>query len=299
MINKGKKAHPIKCIVSGVEGIGKSTFASSLPNPVFLDMEDGTLNMEVDRFDKPTSAKGIYDAIEWFKNSEYQTIVVDTIDWCERVISDSMNKEYKKESIEDYGFGKGYVMLKERVSELLDTLNATGKHVVLLAHIHIKKFEEPDGAGSYDRYELKLSRQVAPLVKEWADLYLFANYKTRVIEKEGKNKAIGGQERVMYTSRTAAWDAKNRYGLKDVLPFEPKEILHLFSSSAKSTHVSTDLVLESTPQSIYEILNDKWIKAGKTYENKQSAFQWLGVDSIDFQWDELNETQVKKLLEKL
>ena len=294
--SKGKVNTPVRMVLAGVEGIGKTTFASKLPNPKIIDIENGSLELDVNRDYDFDNINEVYESI---KTSECDTLVIDSIDWYEKLLIKSMLTEYNKKSISDFPHGQGYVMLTERFAQFLDMLNDTNKHIVLVSHIEIKKYEAPDGMESYDRYTLKLSKRNEPLVKEWCSMHLFANYKTRVVEKQGKNKAIGGDERFMYTSRTAAWDAKNRYGLKDVLPFEPKEILHLFSSSAKSTPVSTDLVLESTPQSIYEILQDKWVKAGKTYENKQSAFQWLGVDSIDFQWDELNETQVKRLLEKL
>lgn len=45
----------------------------------------------------------------------------------------------------------------------------------------MRKFEQPDEIGSYDRWEMKLTKNVAPLVKEWADMVLFANYKTFVV----------------------------------------------------------------------------------------------------------------------
>ena len=88
--------------------------------------------------------------------------------------------------------------------------------MVLTAHAQIKKFEQPDELGAYDRWELKLEKKTAPLTKEWADMVLFANYKTMVVNVDnqgaakGKNKAQGGQ-RVMFTTHHPAWDAKNRY----------------------------------------------------------------------------------------
>ena len=101
-------------------------------------------------------------------------------------------------------------------------LNA-GHNVVVLAHAAITKFEQPDAVGNYDRWGMKTSKQVAPLLREWCDMLLFANYKT-VVEKAGsspnaKNKASGGR-RVMYTTHHPCWDAKNRFGLPDEMPFD-------------------------------------------------------------------------------
>ena len=102
-------------------------------------------------------------------------------------------------------------------------------HVVLLAHSTVRKFESPDQAGSYDRYELKLTKQVGPLLKEWADLILFANYVTKVAESEsGRKRGVGGRERILCTTHAAAYDAKNRHGLDERLPFAFESIARVF-----------------------------------------------------------------------
>ena len=107
---------------------------------------------------------------------------------------------------------------------------------MLTAHAQIRKFEQPDELGAYDRWELKLgkktSSQTSPLIKEWADMLLFANYKTfsiAVDDKGQKRKAQGG-ERVMYTSHHACWDAKNRYGLSEQVPFSFSSIAHIIDN---------------------------------------------------------------------
>ena len=136
--------------------------------------------------------------------------------------SDAICSKYQKSGIEDFGYGKGYVFLQEEFGRLLNLLSDLVEqkkiHVVLTAHAKMRKFEQPDEMGAYDRWEMKLSKNVSPLVKEWADTVLFANYKTHVVKVDGKNKAQGGQ-RVMYTTHHSCWDAKNRYGLPDELPF--------------------------------------------------------------------------------
>ena len=123
-----------------------------------------------------------------------------------------------------------------------------GVHVVLTAHAQMRKFEQPDEMGAYDRYEMKLGKktgsQISPLVKEWADMVLFANYKTLTVQTDDKGqkfKAQGGK-RVMYTSHHPCWDAKNRFGLADELPFEYAQIAHCIGGSATDTdrHSRTD-----------------------------------------------------------
>jgi len=96
----------------------------------------------------------------------------------------------------------------------------------------IRKFEAPEAAGSYDRYELKLCKQVSALTKEWVDALLFVNYHTKLTEKDGKQKAVGGRERLIYTTHTAAWDAKNRYGLDEKLPCVIASLAPIFARAA-------------------------------------------------------------------
>ena len=46
---------PVKVVLYGPEGIGKSTFASHFPDPVFIDTEGGTKRLNVARLPQPTS----------------------------------------------------------------------------------------------------------------------------------------------------------------------------------------------------------------------------------------------------
>jgi len=228
-----------KAVIYGPEGIGKSTFAAQFPGAVFLDTEGSTVHMDVARLDPPSSWHDITEAVMWcIRNpGELGTLVIDTMDWAEAMAIREVCLEKKVSGIEDIPYGKGYVFVKDKVRgllELLDRLRASGVNIVLTAHAIVRKFEQPDEMGSFDRYALKLNeKNVAPLVKEWADLLLFANYRTDVVTtQDGKKKATGGKKRVMYTTHAAAWDAKNRFGLEDVLPFEFGSIAHLFQPMA-------------------------------------------------------------------
>lgn len=239
-ITKGIIPAAKKVVIYGPEGIGKSTFASQFPGAVFIDTEGSTVHMDVARTDPPRSWADIMNAVSWFIEHPDQagTLVIDTMDWAEAYAIRSVCAAKKVDGIEDIPYGKGYVFVKDLVRELLeklDQLKAKGVNVVLTAHAIVRKFEMPDEMGSFDRYALKLNeKNVAPLVKEWADMLLFANYRTDVITtQDGKRKATGGKKRVMYTSHAATWDAKNRFDLPDELPFEFESIAHLFTTAAK------------------------------------------------------------------
>lgn len=239
-ITKGKRARAQKVVVYGPEGIGKSTFAAQFPEPLFIDTEGSTDNMDVSRLDKPSSYTMLKNEIAWVKANPTvcKTLVIDTIDWAESLVIADVCAQHGKKGIEDFGWGNGYTYTKEEMGRLLNQLGELvdlGINVVLTAHAQMRKFEQPDEMGSYDRWELKLgkktSSQTAPLVKEWADMVLFANYKTVVMTADnGKKKATGGQ-RVLYTQHHPAWDAKNRHGLPEEMSFDYAGIAHIFNQT--------------------------------------------------------------------
>ncbi|WP_307975913.1 ATP-binding protein [uncultured Streptococcus sp.] len=240
-ITRGKRARAQKVVIYGPEGIGKSSFAAQFPEPLFIDTEGSTDNMDVARLDKPTSYTMLKNEIAWVKANptSCKTLVIDTIDWAESLVIEDVCAQHQKRGIEEFGWGNGYTYTKEEMGRLLNLLGELvdlGINVVLTAHAQMRKFEQPDEMGAYDRWELKLgkktSSQTAPLVKEWADMVLFANYKTTVMTTDnGKKKATGGA-RVLYTQHHPAWDAKNRHGLPEELPLDYGAIAHIFAGQS-------------------------------------------------------------------
>ncbi len=228
---------PVKVCLYGVEGIGKTTFASKFPKPIFLDLDKGTSRLDVARIRNISSWAMLISTIkEIYGNpDEYKTLVIDTADAAERLCIEHICNKYNKDGIEDFGYGNGYTYLTEeyaRFLTLLETCITQGINVVILAHAILKTVTIPDEMGSYDHWELKLSKkttnQVAPLVKEWADVLLFANYKTLLVQdgNNTKKKAAGGK-RMMWTSHTPFADAKNRFGLSEELEFDYANIAHI------------------------------------------------------------------------
>jgi hypothetical protein len=233
-ITRGVRRTASRVVIHGVEGIGKSTLAAQFPNPLVLDTEDGTNHLDVARVtctDWATLEGSLHDLAR--DRQGFQTVVIDSIDWAERQLIDHLLAKANKRSIEDFGFGKGYTMVGEAMARLLDvcdTLVHAGLNVVLVGHTKVARTSPPDMDEGYDRFELKLTKQSGPLVKEWADAILFANYKTRLVEgQDGRTRARGGKERVLHTERTAAWDAKNRCGLPPELPMTIEALASLFA----------------------------------------------------------------------
>lgn len=242
-ITRGIQPKPLKVVVYGPEGIGKSTFASMFPDPLFIDTEGSTARMDVARTETPTSLAMLMQFLTEIRDNPpgCKTLVIDTIDWAERLCITAVCAKNSKTGIEDFGYGKGYSYVYEEMGRILNLLNdiwERGIHIILTAHAAIRKFEQPDEMGAYDRWELKLINSTkcnsCAMVKEWADMVLFANYKTFTVaaDKDGKKMKARGGEHVMYTAHTPCWDAKNRFNLAPELPFDFAQIAHIFGQSA-------------------------------------------------------------------
>lgn len=236
----GKTGGALKVVIYGPEGIGKSTLASHFPRPVFIDTEGSTRHMDVSRTEKPTSWTMLMEQVEYIRSNPEvcSSMIIDTADWAEQLCIGGICASKKLTGIEDMGYGKGYVYLAEEYGRLLNVLEevvSRGVHVVLTAHAMMRKFEQPDEMGAYDRWELKLQKKTSALVKEWSDLLLFANYKTLSVatdDKGKKFKAQGGR-RVIYTSHHPCWDAKNRLGLPEELPLDFSALAQYIGSTAR------------------------------------------------------------------
>ena len=278
-ITSGPTATAQKVVLYGVEGIGKSTFASQFPNPVFIDTEGSTSNMNVQRLDNPNSWQMLLDEVNYVKQTKIcSTLIIDTADWAETLANQHIIARNGITSIEDLGYGKGYTMVKEEFGKLLNLLSELtddGINVVVTAHAELKKKEEPDQMGAYDRYQLKLSRQCAPLLKEWSDMVLFANYETTIVtdSKTKSKKATGGQ-RVMFTTHHPAWDAKNRHNLPEKLSFDFSSIAQLFQPAAPVAQP------EPTPVTPQEPVAGAWTPGGGEVADTSDNQNQFGRDPI-------------------
>ena len=239
-ITEGVKRTPVKCVIYGPESIGKTTLSSKFENPLIVDVENGSNSLNVRRIRCDKSWEELIAVVKEIVKTPgiCKTIVIDTLDWAEYLCTKYVCEKYKKGNIDEFGYGKGYTYLTEEFKRLLDALDEAidaGLHVVCNAHAKPRKFELPEEMGSFDRYELKLTKNTAPIVKEWCDCLLFCNFKTYVITDESNKKKAQGNKRVIYTSHSAVYDAKNRVGLPDEMDMDFANLKPLFEGKEATT----------------------------------------------------------------
>jgi hypothetical protein len=230
-IHSGRVAGPIVYLLFGVEGIGKSTFGAQSPDPVFLDIERGTNELNVARVDEPEAGWTWTDVLESLRLLETEahdrkTLVIDTLDELEALLWAHICKRDSKSSIEDYGYGKGFQAALDEWRVFMAAIerlhSRRAMHVGLLAHAMVKTFKNPEG-NDYDRYQPKMHEKAAGYLKSKSHVVLFANLETFAKKKDEnskseKAKGISTGERLMFTQRTPAYDAKNRHNLPPQMP---------------------------------------------------------------------------------
>lgn len=314
-ITKGKIPSAVRCVCFGPEGIGKSTFASKFPEPLFIDTEGGTKQLDVSRFPTPETWHDLLEEIDAVieEPEVCRTLVIDTIDRAEVLLVNALLKEGSCDSIEKYGggYGKGYTALQERFLKdflnRLDRVIAKGVNVTLVAHAQMRKFESPDDQ-PYDRWELKVSKKVAPLVKEWSDILLFMNYDITVIEENGKSKAKGRAKRMMHANHHPTYDAKNRYNLPDDMPLDFKPLEAIYRGDVRKTKEKTSLQIDTPTEALNEgtgledvrdVLVRRCEQAGISEEKLLSWLKSTGRLHQDGTVEDLSGTSVEVMLEHM
>jgi hypothetical protein len=219
-------------VLYGVDSVGKTYFATKSEKPIFLCTEDGAHNYDVPRFPVLESHKDIMDAIGvlYDEQNDFKTVVLDSVDFAESLMRRSVCSEQNVPSIESCGYGRGWVYVREKFDEMLiglDALWMKGYNIILIAHSDKVATDDPTVAERYDRFTLKLDKKNEPKLREWSDIVGFCNFDTIVREsKDGLatvKRAVSYGKRLLHLERSAAFDAKNRFGLPAKMPLDFNE----------------------------------------------------------------------------
>lgn len=237
--DKTPKLQPPRIILNAVEGFGKTTAGAYAPDPVILmaSQETGYTTLygagRVPRC--PTVTCDTWHEVLDFLQSlcgdpqNRQTLVLDALGGFERLCHEQVQYEFFDDNFDKFmAFHKGYERSVGEWMKLLSMLDRLqrlhGFIVLVLSHTQIRPFKNPDDE-DYDRYVADCYKQTWSVTHKWADAVLFGNFFTTVEKKNNKAKGVGGTQRVIYTERRAAFDAKNRYGMQPSfnMPDDPKE----------------------------------------------------------------------------
>jgi hypothetical protein len=228
LVTKQRRRRPIFGVLDGPPGVGKSTFASEAPNPIFIPTERGLDQITVAKFPTPATLTefGSYLKAVTEEEHDYQTLVIDTADALELLIFDAVMAEGKVKSIEDFGggYGKGFTRAREYWARLLARLTALSErmNVLLIAHSHLRTITDPMLGTAYDVHEMKIQQKSVELIRQSVDLILFARMATTIAKdspKARKGRGIVSGDREMYTQPTTGIEAKNRFNLESPMEF--------------------------------------------------------------------------------
>jgi hypothetical protein len=225
-LTRGRLRTPLRVLIYGVEGVGKSTFAMRAPRPIFLGKENGTEELDVDRLPDPRDWSEVFEGIDFLERESlpYETLVVDPVNWLEPLCWAHVCKAAGWRNIDEPGYGKGYDAAQDEWRRFIAALerlwDARKMNVVLVAHAQVKGFNDPESADTFDRYQLAMNAKAAGLFKQWCGCVLFAKHElsTHKAPKGKRVQGVSSGARKLYTQWTPAYDAKNRYGLPESLP---------------------------------------------------------------------------------
>jgi hypothetical protein len=221
---------PPVIILYGVDGVGKTSLAAEFPDPIYLPT-DGERTPEGVDLATPGTIESFDDLLDVFgelitAEHDHKTVIIDSLDGLEPLVWAATCARLGVGSIEEPGYGKGYVEADTEWAEYLSAVAALrerGICVVQIAHPEIARFDSPT-TDPYSRYGIKLQKRAAALLREKADIVGFINYRVSLKEKEVAPKktvthAEGGSERQIHLEERAGFVAKNRYSMPAVLTY--------------------------------------------------------------------------------
>lgn len=227
-VARASTSRPIRMVVYGGSGIGKTTFAAGAPSPVFITSEEGLGAIGAQAFDPPEKFNDVIEMLTSLERDkhDFKTVVVDSLDWLEPLVHDHICVEAGVETLESVPYGKLYAKVPLEWRRFIVSLERVQRvknmNVILIAHHQTRTFANPEGP-DFDRVCLKLLEtkmvKTSELLTEWADIVGYAAQETVTrTDDNGKSKAATTGGRVLHVAPSPARVAKSRYAIAEKLP---------------------------------------------------------------------------------
>ena len=280
-----KPSKPPRILIYGIEGVGKSSFIDGAPNPTAICPEGG-----FDTLDNVHEERGIktWDDLRATvkrmiaEPKKFSTLGLDSADWIEKLAHQKIVGASGKTIITVAGgYGSGYrqseMMHKELIDDLAELREKHQMIIIVTAHYQVKEVRDPDAIADYDQFEIKCHEMVSSLWREWVDALLFCRFETFVKDggDDGKTVAKGTGNRIMFTEKRPAFQAKNRYGL----PPQINDVsYHAFEEARKLCRIDSVDVLRAEALTLSDSVLDEEMRlkvidtiANATGENMLNA----------------------------
>lgn len=292
-IKESNPAKPVRIMVYGAEGVGKSTLGAKSDSPIFISPEGGTDQL-TDIHGAPI--KSLADVNTWDdlinslnallnEKHDFKTLVLDSADWIEKLAHQKIIGESGKDIIRaNGGYGAGYRQSENMHKHLIELLASLREkknmNIVIIAHTHVRPVKDPEMLEQYDSFEIKCHEFVSSLYREWVDGLFFVRFNTFLkTDESGKAKALTDGARTLYTVKKPAFQAKNRYGMPESIEFN-LDAWSTISKYAKKGVVeeSSEVIFAEIQEMLKTAPEDIKVKATEnTFKHKNNKKQLVAI----------------------
>lgn len=268
---------PMRIVIWGTPGVGKTTMAAQAPNPIFVCAEQGAEQIGAHRFEPLESFADYTDAIGELLTQphQYKTLVIDSLAPLEALLHKHICTLKRWSSIDDPAYGRGFSEALDWWRGILDSLDRLrkerGMHIVMIGHSTTKSWKNPEG-DDFDRYECKVHTRAWELIKAWADAVLFARHEVLASTKDKRTRGVSNGARVLCTQWRASYDAKVRWVMPETIPLSWDDFIEYVEQGYSSAAIDR---MRQALKELGDLLKDT-----EHADKVSKALEWAGSDPV-------------------
>lgn len=223
-------ARPVRMTILGEAGVGKTTLACQLPDPVVLRFEDGLQSLGDNAPMATPVLRDMDSASEFVKalaqekdNHTYKTLIVDSVThMCNSVVEPEVLKAdprgAKNLAQAHGGYGAGYAQACELVRQFVTLCTAAcdhaGMHLVFIGHAASETCEWPD-SDPYQRLTVRCNKRYTQFFVDDVDVVALLKLKSNTYGSGDRKKLKTDGTRILHMTPSPASVTKNRYGITE------------------------------------------------------------------------------------